>query len=114
MEILKWLENNSIIEKYTIQEYKTFLDGFYIKIKTILLDGTELFIREYSDSKDRNYSYHWQNKEGKLIIRWDNAPHHPELFNAPHHKHTFEKMESSEEVTVLDVLKIIQKSLNKE
>lgn len=113
MEILKWLENSPAVKKYTIQEYKTFPDGFYIKIKIILINETELFTREYSDLNERNYSYHWQDKKGNLIIRWDNAPHHPELFNAPHHKHFSEKMEPSEEVTLLDILKIIQKSVDK-
>jgi hypothetical protein len=33
------------------------------------------------------YSFHWQNADGTLKTRWDNAPHHSELPNAPHHKH---------------------------
>jgi hypothetical protein len=33
------------------------------------------------------YSFHWQNADGMLIKRWDNAPHHPELLSYPHHIH---------------------------
>ncbi|NJN84829.1 MAG: hypothetical protein HC802_22765 [Caldilineaceae bacterium] len=33
------------------------------------------------------YSFHWQDPEGLLIARWDNAPHHPELSTFPHHIH---------------------------
>ena len=33
------------------------------------------------------YSFHWQNAQGRVIKRWDNAPHHPGLDNAPHHLH---------------------------
>jgi hypothetical protein len=38
---------------------------------------------------------------------WDNSNHYPHLFNAPHHKHDFNNVESSNEMTVSDVLKII-------
>lgn len=33
------------------------------------------------------YSFHWQDAQGQLIRRWDNAPHYPDLPNAPHHVH---------------------------
>ncbi|RMD91642.1 MAG: hypothetical protein D6813_07315, partial [Calditrichaeota bacterium] len=50
----------------------------------------ELF--EYVTESDgkiylKKYSFHWQDANGKLKRRWDNAPHHPELPNAPHHVH---------------------------
>lgn len=37
------------------------------------------------------YSFHWQDKRGNLIKRWDNAPHFPELEGFPHHIHVAEK-----------------------
>ena len=33
------------------------------------------------------YAYHWQDKEGQLRCRWDNAPHWPDMPTHPHHKH---------------------------
>ena len=33
------------------------------------------------------YSFHWQDGQGSLRRRWDNAPHHPAFDNAPHHLH---------------------------
>lgn len=33
------------------------------------------------------YSFHWQDAQGQLIRRWDNAPHFPDLPNTPHHVH---------------------------
>jgi len=35
----------------------------------------------------KRYNYHYQ-KSGKIIFRYDNAPHHPEILTFPHHKHT--------------------------
>ncbi len=33
------------------------------------------------------YSFHWQDDDGDLIKRWDNAAHHPEIAGYPHHVH---------------------------
>jgi hypothetical protein len=33
------------------------------------------------------YSFHWQDAQGKLKRRWDNALYHPHLPNSPHHIH---------------------------
>jgi Family of unknown function (DUF6516) len=33
------------------------------------------------------YRHHWQNQEGVLIKRWDNAPHYPQVVSFPHHLH---------------------------
>lgn len=69
MEIIKCLDNSSIVTNFRILEYKTFPDGFYVKISAYLKNQTKLQIREYSDSIERNYSYHWQNKSGEMLIR---------------------------------------------
>lgn len=111
MEIIKCLSNSSVVSEFKILEYKTFQNGFYIKIAANLKNNTELHIREYSDADERNYSYHWQNKNSELIIRWDNSPHYPDLFNAPHHKHHSGKVEPSNEITLDDVLKTISKKI---
>ncbi len=107
MKIIKWLEESQLVSEFSVLEYKTFENGFYIYIKSTLKDNSNLFIREYSDSTERNYSYHWQSSGGKLICRWDNAPHHPGLYNFPHHKHFGKKVDPSNEMTLHDVLKFI-------
>ena len=33
------------------------------------------------------YSFHWQDRRDRLIKRWDNAPHFPDLKSFPHHAH---------------------------
>jgi hypothetical protein len=38
-------------------------------------------------SINQNYKFHWQDSQGRLIKRWDNAPHHPEVEGFPHHLH---------------------------
>jgi hypothetical protein len=33
------------------------------------------------------YRHHWQDGNGLLIKRWDNAPHYPAIDTFPHHLH---------------------------
>ena len=112
MKIIKWLEETHFVREFHVLEYKIFADGFYIKIKTELADESSLFIREYSDAYERNYSYHWQSQDGNIICRWDNAPHCPNLINFPHHKHDGGSILPSEEMTLKDVLRIISSSFD--
>lgn len=57
--ILKSLESSIVVKTFELQDYKTFQGGFYLKIKVMLKNNSILFIREYSDISERNYSYHW-------------------------------------------------------
>jgi hypothetical protein len=45
------------------------------------------------DIKRGKYSYQYVDQKGKLIFRYDNAPHHQKLKlpSFPHHKHEHEE-----------------------
>jgi Family of unknown function (DUF6516) len=55
----------------------------------------------------REYSYHWQ-EDGKMIRRWDNAPHHKDLVNFPHHVHDGNNILPGKDVYLTDVLNFIE------
>lgn len=113
MEILKSLDNSTVVSSYELLVFKNFEFGFYINISTTLVDNSELFIKEYTDQKERNYSYHWQKKNGDLICRWDNAPYHKKIKTFPHHKHQKNKISESYEININDILKVISRQLAK-
>ena len=56
-----------------------------------LANGFQLHVAEFAvvtDSVDRlKYRYHLQRADGRLLARWDNAPHHPDVVTFPDHKH---------------------------
>lgn len=58
-------------------------------------DGSQLFFSEYVDTRYRleklTYAYHYQDAEGILIFRYDNAAHKPAL-PFPYHKHRSDGM----------------------
>jgi len=101
---------SDLIEEYTILKNETTPSGLYrFKARLKLKNGTKLDVYERLSELDRNYSYHWTRWNNTLIIRWDNAKHHPDIENFPHHKHisSDENIESSDEKTFEKVFKYI-------
>ncbi len=88
------------LEKILIYRFKVkFKDNSTVEI-------TERLIEFTNKIKRTKYSYHFQDKNGKLIKRWDNAPHHPEIESYPHHLHISEsRVIKSNEISGFDILK---------
>lgn len=64
----------------------------YIKGETTFIDNSSLIMFQHVRlAKDKliitDYRYHYMDAYNKLIFRYDNAPHHPEVNTFPHHKH---------------------------
>ena len=108
MEIFNSLKQSSIVQKFEVLDYKRWRSGRYISLKIMLKGKSLLFAREYLDENERNYSFHWQDKNNKLIVRWDNARHHKDIRTYPHHKHTGETVTESFEISLGEVLAYIE------
>ncbi len=105
----KVAKKNPSVKKFRlIREFIGVKKGF-IRFVIELRDDSELHVFEYVDSGMHkiDYSYHWQDKEKRLITRWDNAPHHSEIETSPHHVHEGENINPSEEPTFVEILKKI-------
>lgn len=112
MDIIKLLKKYPFVSDTEVIQYLCWEKGYYFKIKVLLTNTTILFITEYLDEEEKNYSYHWQKSTGKLISRWDNSPHHKNILTFPHHKHTSDgNILESREITLDDVLNWILKHL---
>jgi len=109
MEIFNWLSNNEFITDYKILEYWTKPNESYLKLKIHFIDHSELHVREHLDSELKTYSYHWQNSEKILIVRWYNAPHHADISSFPHHVHegSEENVKESYDIGITEVMKYI-------
>ncbi len=60
----------------------------------------------------KSYSYHWADQSDRLIRRWDNARHFPDLENFPHHIHLMEEeVISGKPVNIFAVLDEIEKTI---
>ena len=62
-----------------------------IKGSISFMDGSILYFIEVikinSEVSKLKYSYHYQIKDGNLVFRYDNAPHHKDVKSFPQHKH---------------------------
>ena len=66
------------VKKLRLVQERIGVKTGYLRFVLELTDGSELHVFEFVNSSMRkiDYSYHWQDKEQKLVTRWDNAPHH--------------------------------------
>lgn len=104
------LQESPIVKDLVVLEETLETNLVHIKIKVGLIDDSLLFIRESYTPTFRKYAYHWQDKKGKLICRWDNAPHYPKIKIHPFHKHEQGKVKESNVVSLKELLQEIEKS----
>jgi hypothetical protein len=88
---LRLIQTPIVIAYQIISRAVSVSDG-KLRVRAVLIDGGLAELFEYvheSEGQIRlsKYSFHWQDKQGRLKCRWDNAPHYPNLSNAPHHIH---------------------------
>jgi len=114
--MLKFLSKYSdIISSYKISKFEHFGQILRFRAELILTDDTILYIRETILSISiRKYSYHWQDRHGKLIMRWDNAPDW-DVETFPHHLHVGKDdiVKPSFDRTLDQVMSIIRRRLLK-
>lgn len=82
-----------------------------IKIRADVIDETVLYITELHTTDYQKYSYHWQKKDGEVIVRWDNKPHWKDIKTFPHHKHERGKVLSCHRINIIEVIKEIKKQI---
>lgn len=87
-----------------------------LRIRVRLADNSVLEISEALTLEEGaltwlSYRYHWQDATGRLILRYDNAPHYPGIESFPHHKHVGEIVVASDRPAIFDVLAEIRRLL---
>lgn len=99
-----------IIRTYEVVQYEVVGLHSRLKLHISFVDGTELHVRDIIlEGQQRKYAFHWQEASGRLIVRWDNAAHWPDITTYPHHKHVGEAghVVSSDATTLAEVLAVI-------
>ncbi|MCX5814291.1 MAG: DUF6516 family protein [Proteobacteria bacterium] len=67
-------------------------DTVYLKGSILFMDSSTLDIAIFAKELHKGlsiekYRFHYMDKQGQMLFRYDNAPHHPELSSFPDHKH---------------------------
>src|SRR3990172_9382704 len=80
------------IDWYSIEEHIDYdMDGLlgtlFLNGKVELFNDTTIEFTESITPERHRYRYQYMKKDGDLIFRYDNVPHHRQLSTFPHHKH---------------------------
>lgn len=108
MEIIRFLNQSRAILDFQVLEFRNFPSGRYYKLKIVFVDHSVLHAREFLSPDERNYTFHWMDKNKNFIARWDNAPYHPKINSFPHHKHEKGKVTESHEISLEEIIKFIE------
>ena len=106
--IISKIKESNLFSAVDIIEYIDEQNVKLIKIKAQVKDGTTVYITELHTFDYQKYSYHWQKKNGELIMRWDNKPHWKNIKTFPYHKHERGNVLPSFRVSIDDVIEAIQ------
>jgi hypothetical protein len=77
-----------------------FWDGSLLQVEEALVARTFAIVKV-------RYTYHYQQADGTLVFRYDNAPHYPDLPGFPEHKHEGERVLPAPPPDLSQVLKEI-------
>ena len=81
VEIVRRSVRDTDFEKVLNYRYRIILtDRNFVEL-------TERVVEVHGNLEVTKYRHHWQDANGALIMRWDNAPHHPAVETFPHHLH---------------------------
>ncbi|MEW6665743.1 MAG: DUF6516 family protein [Thermodesulfobacteriota bacterium] len=101
-----------IVRAYRVVSYEQEGNSYRIKVEINLIDDSQLFMKEYLfENAERKYAFHWSDRQGNLLCRWDDSPHWPNLRTFPHHKHVGTNVLDSRETTLEEVLLRIAEEL---
>ncbi|NJL60186.1 MAG: hypothetical protein HC887_11675 [Desulfobacteraceae bacterium] len=78
------LLTNPLVENFQIVRERIAANDGHIRVRMKLINGNLIEFSEYIQLHAGNiqvitYSYHCTDTSGKLIVRWDNTPHFPDL-----------------------------------
>jgi len=81
----------------------------YLRGSLRFIDSTLLEIALFANESIHRiivdkYRFQYMSKDGKMIFRYDNAPHYPGMASFPHHKHTSDKVVPSSMPAITDLL----------
>lgn len=92
-------------EEHIDYNLDTSSESLFLQGRITFFNDTVLEITESLTSERHRYRYQYMHKDGSLIFRYDNMPHHHHLATFPHHKHYPDQIVESESA---DLRKVIE------
>ncbi len=103
------LKNTEIITDKSVDFREFSATEGMLRGRLLFVDGSMLEFMEYLQKEKRlKYRFHLMDKEGNMVFRYDNAPHHKDISSFPHHKHLPDNVAESNDKGIMDVLDEIE------
>ena len=120
-EIKARLATSAVVATVNIVAERTTEDRGYFRARMSLTNGDFLEVSEYfviqaGQPSTVEYCYQWMDgAQQKLVKRWDNAEHYPDLPNFPHHIHMGgeKQVVPGRALSIIDLLDIIERDIGK-
>ena len=105
----KVILGNSLVILISFQRTYTSPETGYIKGEVFFIDSSSLIIFQHVRVEGNkliitDYRYHYMEVDNRLVFRYDNAPHYPEINTFPHHKHFPSGIKEAGMLNIEDVL----------
>ncbi len=118
-EVKTRLATSTAIAAITVVTERELEDCGYFRARLSLSNGDFLEVSEYfivrgDKIETVEYRYQWMDPaQQRLIRRWDNARHFPELPHFPHHVHVGEEKQvvPGQALSILDLIDLIEQEL---
>jgi hypothetical protein len=93
-ELVNEIKSHPLVVDVSVVSGLRIGDEGYIRLVARFINGGELRLFEYRlRGEVEKYAYHLQDAGGRMILRYDNRPHYPDVETFPHHKHVADKSE---------------------
>ncbi len=112
--ILKILRGHSLVKNVRLVSYdETPAGKLEVKIRCRLADDYQFQIWLHHEPQALDYAY--QLFTDQPLLRWDNAPHYPNITTAPHHYHDEDNKVSESQLigNVLQDLNLVLSQIKK-
>lgn len=106
-ELVNEIKRHPMVVDVSVVSEVRIGDEGYIRLVARFINGGELRLFEYRlRGEVEKYAYHLQDDEGRMILRYDNRPHYPDVETFPYHKHVAGELvpQSSRGPTIRDLL----------
>ena len=119
-DIEKTIRSSPIVLSSSIHHYfdaaaeSVYLKGRLTFIDSSVLDLAIFAFESYDAPTIDKYRFQYMSGLEKIVFRYDNAPHHPEIESFPHHKHLSGKVSPSLMPSIADILNEISAIILKE
>ena len=108
-EIIGRLEESGLVQEIEVIDLIEGEGIYYLKFKAAMKHGGLLYYTELIKPGYNAYSYHLQDRGGKLVARWDNSPHHKNIETYPHHIHSGGRVKPSFKPSVDELIDFLRK-----